>query len=65
VNVGDRRRFTPLHAASQEGRLEVIQLLLDCGASANAQDNWGHTPRFQASARSHVEVAQLLRERGG
>ncbi|PMD52586.1 ankyrin repeat protein, partial [Hyaloscypha bicolor E] len=46
--------------ASDNGRVEVVKLLLDKEADANAADRVGLTPLHWASKIGHVEVAKLL-----
>ncbi|KAH9066250.1 ankyrin repeat-containing domain protein [Lactarius vividus] len=73
VEVNARRMddWTPLHLASYHGRLEIVRVLLDHGASANAENNQGETPLYLVSRGAYdsqddgVYVAQLLLERGG
>jgi ankyrin repeat protein len=49
-----------LHGASQQGDLEVAQLLLKFGADANALDDSNQAPLHLASREGHLEVVQLL-----
>jgi hypothetical protein len=54
---------TPLHVASQEGHVDVVQVLLDHGAHVNAQeDSMKWTPLHFASFEGNLKVAQLLLE---
>jgi ankyrin repeat protein len=61
---------TPLHVASFYGKLDIVWLLLDHGATANSEDNFGRTPLHLAAGgtynfeRDRVRTAQLLLERG-
>jgi ankyrin repeat protein len=71
-------RASPLHVAALHGRLGAARLLLDHGADPNAgaiktsdgSDNPleptapGHTPLFDAIGKKHLDVAELLLERG-
>ena len=55
---------TPLHAASRCGHADVVQLLLEHGANANAPDDRNCTPLLLASYGGHVEVARVLLKHG-
>jgi hypothetical protein len=64
VNSLDITGRTPLHAASRNGRLDVVQLLPDHGADVNArkQDQW--TALHLAILGRSVEVVKVLLEQG-
>eukprot|EP00854_Cymbomonas_tetramitiformis_P008298 gene8298-9857_t len=51
---------TVLHWASEKGRVDVVDLLLEAGANANAldEDNW--TPLHLAVQHTHEEVTNAL-----
>ena len=36
--------YTPLHHASEYGRIEIARLLIEYGANVEAKENWGRTP---------------------
>ena len=50
---------TPLHWASHEGHVEVVDYLLDHGADIKAKNTSGETPLSDASNMGHVEVVEL------
>jgi Ankyrin repeats (3 copies) len=54
---------TPLHAASQEGHVDAVRLLLDHGADVNSQ-GLGWMPLHFASSEGNLTVVRLLLERG-
>ncbi|XXH01493.1 hypothetical protein Hte_007853 [Hypoxylon texense] len=55
------RRKTALHLAAQEGKTEVIRVLLDSGADASIKAiSFGWTPIFYAVRYVHIEATQLL-----
>jgi len=56
--------FFPLFAASQEGHLHIVKLLLEQGADVNAQKNNGSSSLFVASANGHLHVIKFLLEQG-
>ncbi|KAG6929724.1 asparaginase [Chelydra serpentina] len=55
---------TPLHIASSEGNLQLVEYLLKYGATVYAKDMFGATPLKYAVKFRHIEVIQLLRETG-
>ena len=64
VNARENDRFTPLHAAAQNGTVEVVRVLLEYGANVGAEDGGGRTPLQVASSNDHDEVVKLLLEHG-
>jgi len=52
--------FTPLHGASAEGNVEMVQLLLAHGADPNARSDTGKTPADLARDRGKSTAAELL-----
>jgi hypothetical protein len=54
----------PLHAASAQGKRDVVIFLLDKGAPINAVDLYGRTPLMLAIDHGHTEIALLLLHRG-
>lgn len=55
------QEWTPLRAASFNGHLEVVQLLLAAGAEVNSVDD---TPLMLAVWKGHVAVTRVLLEAG-
>jgi ankyrin repeat protein len=55
---------TPLHAASRNGHLDAVSLLLDYGADVNVTNGSDHTPLCAAYDGRHLKAMQLLLERG-
>lgn len=65
VNVGDEQGFTPLMKASgKEGNLEILKLLVECGADINAQSVRGTTALSMAALHNKKDVAEYLTDRG-
>ena len=54
----------PLHAAAANGNVEIINVLLDHGASVNAEDHRGWTALFFACQDGHLPAIRLLLQRG-
>lgn len=61
------RGETILYGAVNGGNLEVVQYLLDHGAVSdiNVRANWGFTPLTEAKNKKHLEVFDLLKNKGG
>jgi ankyrin repeat protein len=55
---------TALQRASEEGRAQVVQLLLEKGADVNAGGEQSSTALQRASAQGHGRVVRLLLEKG-
>jgi len=54
----------PLHAAAENGNIEMVRILLDRGFDVNARDNWGETPLHNAISRDFLDIAKMLIEKG-
>lgn len=59
-NQGDWHRIYPLHTAAAYGNAEVIEMLLEYGASADVVDEEGRTPREWALRAANLESQRLL-----
>lgn len=55
---------TPLHLAAKIGQGQLVDVLLQRGARFDARNSWGGTPMICALIEGHLQVAQLLQERG-
>jgi outer membrane protein assembly factor BamB len=67
VDVNARTRYggTALSFAADKGQVEVVRLLLERGADANAKDTfYGNTPLGWAVHHEFVEIALLLVQKG-
>uniref|UniRef100_A0A8B9QVB8 Poly [ADP-ribose] polymerase n=1 Tax=Anas platyrhynchos TaxID=8839 RepID=A0A8B9QVB8_ANAPL len=54
------RKSTPLHFAAGFGRKDVVEHLLQTGASVHARDDGGLIPLHNACSFGHAEVVSLL-----
>lgn len=59
-------RLTPISPASSfaAGQEEVVQLLVQRGASVNAQSQNGFTPLYMAAQENHDSVVKYLLSKG-
>ncbi|KAF5752744.1 potassium channel KAT1 [Tripterygium wilfordii] len=51
---------TALHAAVQNGHIEMVKILLDGGANVNKTDARGWTPKALAESQGHKSIYELL-----
>lgn len=54
--------WTPLHVASVDGHLSIVELLIAAGADLNKLDASGWTAREHAALRGHMDIAERLAE---
>lgn len=59
-NARQQGGFTPLHAAAQNGYLDVSRLLLAHGAEPAPLNDQGRTPKDYAAQHGHQEIVALL-----
>jgi cytohesin len=67
-SFGDDVSYSPLHVAAQEGKAEVVRLLLGAGADPNKTDEHGNGPLWTAVHQAclahrtdaNLEVVRLL-----
>jgi ankyrin repeat protein len=70
VNASDRYQNTAVHSASRLGKLEIVRVLLDHGATAGSENDEAQTPLHIVSQGGYwfqdngLGVARLLLERG-
>ena len=67
MNTTDRRKQTALHLACQNGKIEIVQLLIASSKdfsidlnAFNARDNHGRTAWHSACENGRTEIVQLL-----
>jgi len=61
---GDSESMRPLMMAAERGRKETVELLLDKGADANAQNACGQSALLIAAARGYLEIVKILVDKG-
>jgi ankyrin repeat protein len=64
VNTRQHGGWTPLHAAADDGPLDLITLLLDAGAAVNAANDYGETALSLAQKNGREGAVALLTARG-
>src|SRR6266446_6570118 len=65
VNVtDDSRGETPLHAAAQSGYREIVELLVECGASLDVQNIYQESSLHMACRKGKLDVLRFLIDRG-
>jgi len=60
LNQGDDHLFSPLHWASREGHMHVVNLLMSRGARVNAANMGDDTPLHNAAQMGHQEILKKL-----
>lgn len=56
--------WTPAHCAAEKGSVEILQVLVDNGASVTKKDNTGDTPKKVARIYGHVDCVKLIERYG-
>lgn len=64
LNTQNKRKYTPLLSAANNGFFDCVKLLLEHGADPNICDDDGNSALLFAVMRDHVEVAKLLMDKG-
>lgn len=64
VNEPDVSLDEMLSLACRQGKLDIVQLLLQSGAQVNHRNKAGNTPLLEACSQGHVSVANYLLEHG-
>src|SRR4051812_41260445 len=57
---GQKTGWTPLMIAAAEGHTDIVKLLLEKGADANARNSYGRTSLMFASSYGFTQIAELL-----
>lgn len=62
VNIADRRLRTPLHfiASCKKSNIKLLQILLDCEANPNLQNDRGETALHEALENNNETAAEIL-----
>jgi integrin-linked kinase len=60
LSISDDHGFSPLHWASKEGRLPIVEMLITRGARINASNMGDDTALHLAAAHGHRDVVAVL-----
>ncbi len=60
VNYVDRLGGTPLHWAAARGLIDIVELLLSCGAKPDVRDADGETPGDIAKQKKRADIFDLI-----
>jgi ankyrin repeat protein len=64
VNAARADGLTPLHAAVNVDRMDIVDTLLGAGAQASARDRYGITPLYLAAVNGNAEIIRRLLDAG-
>ncbi|CAL4110590.1 unnamed protein product, partial [Meganyctiphanes norvegica] len=64
IDIGDGKEATPLHLAATCGHLQVLELLIEHGASVNCTNEHRQTPLHLAVEKGHVAIVEALLKAG-
>ena len=62
--VHEKDGFTALHCAGQQGRGDVVEVLIDAGADIEAKNDVGRSPLLFASSSGHLDIVKMLVKAG-
>merc|ERR1711944_18242 len=60
VDVQNELGYTPLHQAAQQGHVQIVNLLIENGASPNTVSNNGQTALSIAQRLGYISVEETL-----
>ena len=64
VDAKDSDSYTPLHNAAWHGQLEIVEMLIDRGATIDAETELKQTPLIFATFKGHHEIVKVLLSKG-
>ena len=64
MNSTQSEGIFPINGTTNRGFIEIVQILLDYGASVYVSDPFENTPLIAAASNGHLDCAQLLHSHG-
>ena len=64
VKAKDKKRKTSLYYATNEGKLEIVNVLLDHGADPDAGNRYGWVSLYLAAKKGKLEIVKALLDHG-
>jgi hypothetical protein len=64
INYKDEKGYTALHYACDEGKLKIVEILLDEDCDPNIKNNEKETPLHLASKKGYFDICKILIENG-
>lgn len=65
VDASGEDGYTAMHGAAENGRVQILALLIERGANVNPRLSSGHTPLDLAETAEKLDAVNLLRGAGG
>jgi len=60
-SISGHDNWTPLHTAARDGRMDIVEILLDAGANKEIKDKYGDTAADLAESHGYIVVAEYIR----
>ncbi|MHB9146880.1 MAG: ankyrin repeat domain-containing protein [Candidatus Amoebophilus sp.] len=60
----NRKGICPFHMAAAKNNIDIIKLLLECGANIDIKDRIGYTPVHIAACKGHTELVKFFISHG-
>ncbi len=63
INAQNKLRWTPLHYAVNNNRIDLVELFIQAGANTKLKDKWGRTPSQVAYTATMADLVIELTEK--
>ena len=63
-DITNENGFSPIHFASRNGHLSIVEYLISKGANIEAKDKYGRTPLHYACQEKHLQIVEYLISNG-